>query len=768
MKQQYINQNESILQGQNSRNIQDIQDIKQLNSSKFISSSKESFSQKQNSRKQSGETIFGNDFFGNTIDTCIDTIEEQSLNQVNDDIINDYQNDQFRSMYDKQKTPTNFYSSFRNYQSDKSSIFQRFNSNLSQQDSQKTNNQKFILDQSQNNLSINNKKNQLTGDRDEDLYPQLNILRKTSSILLKNNLSLNLSSKHLSEQQENKNLSLLSSKRTIKTEKSDSQTEDRNQSGLYKLQRMLNEDKIYFDKKNIESQNPYFSLQISQNGLVKQKNPGIKRQNTMLLKKANLIEQQKELSTPKNHLNVAEHNFSHSSSTFKESIRSDNSKVNQQNQSDQQISQEQQIENQFQYSNKEQQQQLQQQQYQQSQNSQVEQNESINKLFLFYNTQAKKKKNADHERFQKRRQNETRIYNEFEPRLKTFTKFGFKMIEKEQNDYLKPFMREFQANEPKGTMYVSDLWSDVNILKFLGNCRMIRDKLVLIKLAQKYQSRENLLKQINNSNQLYFSNGRVTQQEMYNISSILKKIYSENKQKGGSSSGHHTPRTPGKERDSLLFGQKASILNRKEELNLMNTIHMNEVKKSHQKIQDKTLIEPFQQKIFDKNKKSYLEQLQQNSNRRLSKPKTELISESLLLKSQQHKDPLSKNNLYKSSYPIIHKQAKSQILNKIYDKQDLQFNNMKFKPLDVMNTSQKQFDLENSQALSDSRKLSLKNDKSLQLKIKNQQQTKMMEWIDQIDQEIIDNDQLYDQLNRHIEKLQDVIIKRNDEYNSDQ
>ncbi|KAL4445918.1 hypothetical protein ABPG74_010910 [Tetrahymena malaccensis] len=758
MKQEFINQNE--LQGLHERDNQDIQDIKPLNQSKFISSKKDSFSLKQNSRKQSGETIFGSDFFGNTIDTYIDTIEEQSLNQINDDIISQFQNDQVNQKYEKQKTPTNFYSSFRNYQSDKSSIFQRFNSNTSQQDNQDSN-QNNILDMSQNNHSINNKKVSQIGSKDEDFYPELNILRKTSSVLFKNNLSLNLSNKPISQQKENKNPSLLSSKRTFKTEISPSHSDNRNQSGLYKLQRMLNEDKIYFDKKNVESQNPYFSLQISQNGLVKLKNPGIERQNSMLLKKANLIEQQKELSTPKNNSNV-EHNFSNSSSIFKESSRSEkiSSRFNLQSQNHKQINQEQQIENESQNTNNEQQ-----YQQQKQQKGQIDQNESINKLFLFYNTQTKKKKVAEPERFQKRRQNETRIYNEFEPRLKTFTKFGFKMIEKEQNDYLKPFMREFQANEPKGTMYVSDLWSDVNILKFLGNCRMIRDKLVLIKLAQKYQSRENLLKQINNSNQLYFSNGRVSQQEMYNISSILKKIYSENKSKG-SSSGHHTPRTPGKERDSLLFGQKASILNRKEELNLINTIHMNEVKKSHQKSYDKTLIQPFQLNIFDKNKKSYLEQLQQNSNRRLSKPKSELISESLLLKSQQYQELSSKNSLYKSSYPAIHKQAKSQILNQIKERQDFQSNNMKFKPLDNMTTSQKQFDLEN-QLSNESRKFSLKNDKSFQLKIKNQQQMKMMEWLDQIDQEIIDNDQLYDQLNKHIEKLQDVIIKRNDEYKSE-
>ncbi|KAL4492500.1 hypothetical protein ABPG72_005635 [Tetrahymena utriculariae] len=720
MKQEFVNQNEFVQQDANNIDNEDFQDIKPLNYFKFMSSKKDSFSQKQNSRKQSGETMFGSYFFGNAIDTQIDTIEEQSLNQINYDIINDFQSDQVNSKYEKQKTPTNFYSSYRNFQSDKSSIFQRFNSNVSQQDN-KVNNQKFILDLSQNNLSINIKKNQQVGSRDDDFYPELNILKKTSSVLLKNNLSLNLSNKHLSEQKENKNPSLLSSKRSAKTEKSSIQTEDRNQSGLYKLQRMINEDKIFFDKKNVESQNPYFSLQISQNGLVKLKNPGIERQNSMLLKKANLIELQKELSTPKNSSSI-EHSFSNSSSMFKDSRRSDknNSRINQLSQSHKQINLEDQIEYQCQN----------------------------------YESQSE-------------RQNETRIYNEFEPRLKTFTKFGFKMIEKEQNDYLKPFMREFQANEPKGTMYVSDLWSDVNILKFLGNCRMIRDKLVLIKLAQKYQSRENLLKQINNSNQLYFSNGRVTQQEMYNISSILKKIYSQNKSKGSSSSGHHTPRTPGKERDSLLFGQKASILNRKEELNLINSIHMNEAKKSHQKSYDKTLIQPFQQKIFDKNRKSYLEQLQQNSNRRLSKPKSELISENLLLKSQQqHQELSSKNNLYKSSYPAIHKQAKSQIINSIKERQDFQLNNMKFKHLDSMTTSQKQFDSENSLS-NDQKKFSFKNDKSFQLKIKNQQQTKMMEWIEQIDQEIIDNDQLYDQLNKHIEKLQDVIIKRNDEYKTE-
>lgn len=46
-----------------------------------------------------------------------------------------------------------------------------------------------------------------------------------------------------------------------------------------------------------------------------------------------------------------------------------------------------------------------------------------------------------------------------------------------------PVIRDFTDNDIRGTMGVVDLWPDKNIMKFLGNCKMLRDKYSLLKIA---------------------------------------------------------------------------------------------------------------------------------------------------------------------------------------------------------------------------------------------------------------------------------------------
>lgn len=59
-------------------------------------------------------------------------------------------------------------------------------------------------------------------------------------------------------------------------------------------------------------------------------------------------------------------------------------------------------------------------------------------------------------------------------RQKTFEKFGFKTVEKQDNIQLKPVIKEFTGGDAKGTMSISDLWSDKNIKKYLHDCKLVK------------------------------------------------------------------------------------------------------------------------------------------------------------------------------------------------------------------------------------------------------------------------------------------------------
>ena len=50
------------------------------------------------------------------------------------------------------------------------------------------------------------------------------------------------------------------------------------------------------------------------------------------------------------------------------------------------------------------------------------------------------------------------ILNDIDARKKTFAKFAFKTIDKEDNIYLAPVLNSFSGNDPKGTMSSTDLW----------------------------------------------------------------------------------------------------------------------------------------------------------------------------------------------------------------------------------------------------------------------------------------------------------------------
>ncbi|EAS04551.2 hypothetical protein TTHERM_00237660 (macronuclear) [Tetrahymena thermophila SB210] len=75
------------------------------------------------------------------------------------------------------------------------------------------------------------------------------------------------------------------------------------------------------------------------------------------------------------------------------------------------------------------------------------------------------------------------IFNELKNKRKTFSKFAFKSYEKQDNAQIRPVLEDLADGDPKGTMGVIDLWSDKNINKFLGNCKLIKDKLLISKIA---------------------------------------------------------------------------------------------------------------------------------------------------------------------------------------------------------------------------------------------------------------------------------------------
>lgn len=75
-------------------------------------------------------------------------------------------------------------------------------------------------------------------------------------------------------------------------------------------------------------------------------------------------------------------------------------------------------------------------------------------------------------------------FNENMPeRLKTFEKFAFSNVERDEHKYIKPLLTEIKTfKEPHGTMLVTDLWSKNLQKECLEKSNMLREK----KMLEKY------------------------------------------------------------------------------------------------------------------------------------------------------------------------------------------------------------------------------------------------------------------------------------------
>lgn len=79
------------------------------------------------------------------------------------------------------------------------------------------------------------------------------------------------------------------------------------------------------------------------------------------------------------------------------------------------------------------------------------------------------------------------IFKTIQKKKKTFAQFGFKTQEKYDNSYLRPVIKNLTDEDIKGTMSVVDLWNDKNQMRFLGNCKLLRDKLMMIKISKQLE-----------------------------------------------------------------------------------------------------------------------------------------------------------------------------------------------------------------------------------------------------------------------------------------
>ena len=95
------------------------------------------------------------------------------------------------------------------------------------------------------------------------------------------------------------------------------------------------------------------------------------------------------------------------------------------------------------------------------------------------------------EKSKQKRENENTLqtfihknFNEDMPdRLKTFEKFAFSNVERDEHKYIKPILSEIKTfKEPHGTMLITDLWSKNLQKECLEKSNMLREK----KMLEKY------------------------------------------------------------------------------------------------------------------------------------------------------------------------------------------------------------------------------------------------------------------------------------------
>jgi len=97
-------------------------------------------------------------------------------------------------------------------------------------------------------------------------------------------------------------------------------------------------------------------------------------------------------------------------------------------------------------------------------------------------------------KFKQTRKNVNQLFKLLAGRTKTFAKFAFNSIETKENASINTILDCLGNTEKRGTMNITDLWSDNSIKQVLGSSKMIRDKLVLVQMASKIATRKKLRK----------------------------------------------------------------------------------------------------------------------------------------------------------------------------------------------------------------------------------------------------------------------------------
>lgn len=109
-------------------------------------------------------------------------------------------------------------------------------------------------------------------------------------------------------------------------------------------------------------------------------------------------------------------------------------------------------------------------------------------------------------------------FNEDMPdRLKTFEKFAFSNVERDEHKYIKPILSEIKTfKEPHGTMLITDLWSKNLQKECLEKSNMFREKKMLEKYLF-YKNKSKKLEKHGRSKILPRNNEQILMNELSNI-----------------------------------------------------------------------------------------------------------------------------------------------------------------------------------------------------------------------------------------------------------
>lgn len=125
-------------------------------------------------------------------------------------------------------------------------------------------------------------------------------------------------------------------------------------------------------------------------------------------------------------------------------------------------------------------------------------------------------------------------FNEDMPdRLKTFEKFAFSNVERDEHKYIKPILSEIKTfKEPHGTMLITDLWSKNLQKECLEKSNMLKEKKMLEKYlfyknkSKKTERNDHLPVILTKKNEQTLKNEISNQKDLKGIKeSLTRKVY---------------------------------------------------------------------------------------------------------------------------------------------------------------------------------------------------------------------------------------------------